>query len=594
VSLQIASDLQLPPEAVTQTFAILAKRGMGKTYTASVMVEEMLKAELQVIVIDPIGVWYGLRSSADGKAEGLPIIIAGGEHADVPITPEDGETLANLILDQTLSVVVDLSLFRKNETVKFMTDFAETLYRRSRQAIHLVLDEADAFAPQRPQPNEYRMLGAIEDIVRRGRARGIGVTMITQRPSVLNKNVLTQIEVLIALRLTAPLDQKAVDEWVRTHAEEGQREEFMKSLPSLPVGEAWFWSPGWLNIFQRVKVRTRQTLDSSSTPKAGQAIIKPTKMAAVDIEKIRSALEAGDVDPGKTPTKVHLNGKVSDITPEFVQQIINENVQLQQKLLERQKTILRTEQIGVVTREQIQELTAAAWTIIRELQKFAELSVVDSMDQVDTAYEGDPHDPYGRTKRVPLKPEPVNPRDWEGVDTVKIPFTGMDPAEPGTDKSVITGISPYAVTLLEAVARHYPTKLSRPQIAILAGRKPRSSAFGAALRELLDTGCIVQTDDLYEITEHGRTLTPEIMAAANPVDTWLNALPPYESALLKVLVAAYPKGVDKKSLAEGSGRSATSSAFGAALMTLRKNSLIEGNADGYRATDTLFMEKAKI
>lgn len=41
--LKIAKNLKLPDDAVTQTFAILAKRGVGKTYTASVMVEQLKK-----------------------------------------------------------------------------------------------------------------------------------------------------------------------------------------------------------------------------------------------------------------------------------------------------------------------------------------------------------------------------------------------------------------------------------------------------------------------------------------------------------------------------------------------------------------------
>src|SRR5258707_5634399 len=202
MSLHVATDLQLPDEAVTQTFAILAKRGVGKTYTASVLVEEMLKHQLHVAVVDPIGVWWGLRSSADGKRAGLPMVIAGGEHADVPIEPTSGEILAEMIVEKRVSMVIDLSLFRKGEQHRFIADFAETLYRRNRHDEHLVLDETDEFAPQRPMGDEARMLGAIEDLVRRGRARGIGVTMITQRPAVLNKNVLTQIEVLVAMRLT--------------------------------------------------------------------------------------------------------------------------------------------------------------------------------------------------------------------------------------------------------------------------------------------------------------------------------------------------------------------------------------------------------
>ena len=49
--------LVLPVEAVTETFAILAKRGAGKTYTAAVLVEEMMSAGLPVVIIDPVGVW---------------------------------------------------------------------------------------------------------------------------------------------------------------------------------------------------------------------------------------------------------------------------------------------------------------------------------------------------------------------------------------------------------------------------------------------------------------------------------------------------------------------------------------------------------
>ena len=44
MQLHISNDLSLPIEAVTQTFAILAKRRVGKTYTASVIAEEFVKA----------------------------------------------------------------------------------------------------------------------------------------------------------------------------------------------------------------------------------------------------------------------------------------------------------------------------------------------------------------------------------------------------------------------------------------------------------------------------------------------------------------------------------------------------------------------
>jgi hypothetical protein len=39
----------------------------------------------QVVIVDPKGDWWGIRSSADGKAPGLPVVILGGERGDVPL-----------------------------------------------------------------------------------------------------------------------------------------------------------------------------------------------------------------------------------------------------------------------------------------------------------------------------------------------------------------------------------------------------------------------------------------------------------------------------------------------------------------------------
>ena len=41
--LSIGVGLELPEEAVTETFAILGKRGVGKTTTARVLTEELLE-----------------------------------------------------------------------------------------------------------------------------------------------------------------------------------------------------------------------------------------------------------------------------------------------------------------------------------------------------------------------------------------------------------------------------------------------------------------------------------------------------------------------------------------------------------------------
>jgi len=175
--LHISDDLSLPLDFVTQTQAILAKRGVGKSYTASVEAEELLKAGQQVVVIDPTGAWFGLKSSADGKHVGFPIAVFGGEHADVPLEEGAGEVVAQAIVERRFSAIIDLSFLRKNQRNRFMTAFLETLFRLNRVAMHLFVDEAHTIAPQKPFGEEARMLGAIEDVVMLGRRRGLGCTL---------------------------------------------------------------------------------------------------------------------------------------------------------------------------------------------------------------------------------------------------------------------------------------------------------------------------------------------------------------------------------------------------------------------------------
>src|ERR1700753_1209038 len=102
-TLDVAPGLKLPADAVTQSFALLAIRRAGKSNAAAVKAEQMHKAGLPWVAIDPKGDWWGLRSSADGTGDGLPIPIFGGLHGDMPLLPEAGKLIAELIVEQNLT-----------------------------------------------------------------------------------------------------------------------------------------------------------------------------------------------------------------------------------------------------------------------------------------------------------------------------------------------------------------------------------------------------------------------------------------------------------------------------------------------------------
>src|SRR5256884_9368872 len=97
--------MQLPVSAATKTFAILAKRGAGKSYTGAVMAEEFHKNNIPFVVFDPIDVWWGLRLAKNGKDKGLSVVVFGLEHADIPLDRDMGRDIARAIVQENVSCV---------------------------------------------------------------------------------------------------------------------------------------------------------------------------------------------------------------------------------------------------------------------------------------------------------------------------------------------------------------------------------------------------------------------------------------------------------------------------------------------------------
>jgi len=291
--LAIGDDLVMPVAMIGETIGIVAQKGAGKTHTTVVFAEECLQQELPVVIIDPLGVYWGLRSSKDGESPGVTIRILGGDFGDLPLDPGSGRAVARWVVQYKKSVILDIKLMRKSEQRMFVAEFGEELYDKNKSAMHLIMDESDLFMPQRPEPEQKRVLLAFEDIVRRGRVRGIGITVVTQRPAVLHKDILTQVGTLIVLRMMGPQDKDAIKEWISSHDDPYKQRIALNSLPGLPKGTAWVWSPGFLGIFQKVAIRDRLTFDSSATPTAGAPPPPmPRVRTEIDIEALR--LELGD------------------------------------------------------------------------------------------------------------------------------------------------------------------------------------------------------------------------------------------------------------------------------------------------------------
>jgi uncharacterized protein len=131
------------------------------------------------------------------------------------------------------SCIIDLSkLPSRSAERRFMVAFLETIYRKaSGEPFHLVIDEADLFAPQKPQAGDEVLLGHMENIVRRGRVRGFIPWLISQRPAVLNKKVFSQVDGLLAFKLTASQDRDALDAWIEGQADKARGKTIKDAFP---------------------------------------------------------------------------------------------------------------------------------------------------------------------------------------------------------------------------------------------------------------------------------------------------------------------------------------------------------------------------
>lgn len=598
--LKLSDHLKLPLDAATETCAILGRRGSGKTHTAVVMAEEMLAAGVQVVVLDPLDVWWGLRVSKDGKAAGIPIYVAGGTHQDIPLPPDAGKVMADVVVDKGLSVVLSLRHLSKADQRRFVGDFGERLYDRKgedrhRTALHVFIDEADAFVPQRLIPGSERCFGAIDTLVRRGRSSGIAPTLISQRPQVINKDVLSQTEVLVAHQLTGPQDRKALEAWIEAHDTENQRAAFMTSLASLAKGTAWFWSPGMLNIFQKVAVRDRRTFDSSSTPKPGAATAKPKAFAPVDLAALTSEIQA-TIEKAKADDPRELRKRIAELQRQVDGRIADAMVKAvaEPKVIE--KPVITDGQFAKIDAQlvRLEKAIERAGSILR-----APVSAVGgALSQLTEALKA------VRQSTLPLPtPRRFVPDMTKTTTYTDGPVTGS--VSPAYQRSgPITagdGMTPAKQRILNGLAFLHGIGVApadKTQLALIVGVSPTSGGYFNNLGALRSSGLIeYPSGGTVALTEAGMAAasTAGVPSSTAELHDAIRAkLPPAKWRILEELIATYPRSVHKDHLAERIGVSSTSGGYFNNLGSLRSLGLIDYPQPGHVvALPVLFLHDAR-
>jgi hypothetical protein len=637
-SLHLAPDFWLAADYIVGTAGIFATKGMGKTHIAQVLAEEMLKRGQPIVVIDPTDAWHGLRSSADGKSEGYPIVVIGGDHGDLPLEPGAAVKLAEAVVAERFSCVICTDGLSDAAEARFVREFLDTIYRKNRKPLHIFVDEADIFAPSKPfDPEDARCIRAMSHIVRRGRKKGIGTTLITQRPAELNASVRTMIEMLFVLGMLNNLDIEAVERWMRlrkkkrgSNASFELQEEMIESLDTLQRGDAWAWAPR-LGIHKRFRAREKITFDSGATPKPGQRIKAPKKFAPVDLQRLGDAMTAAvERQKANDPTELRKQvatlrkelertGKGQDRAESNEKSSHKENFQLRTHVaeLERQlSTKVKERTIEVIKAADLRRVEA----LVKKIDKLI-LRITGTNADLELHLSG------LRAEGAKLQEIATRVTQLKGKDSgalvgevlalvpkspvfAKVPMSALLPSKAvktaktkSSAVAVVDGefkLLPAHLRILTSIAWWESVGIPAPDltgVAFIAKTTTSSSAFNNNRSRLNAAGYIH-----YPMPGHAALLDAGRAVAPPPdlpptdealQETILAKMQPAVGKLLRALIETYPKSLPLEDWATAAGTSTTSSAFNNNRSWLKARGLATYPQAGFAvATKLLFPEEA--
>jgi hypothetical protein len=555
--LAISKQLSLPLDAVTEKLAFLGRTGSGKTYASMKLAELMLEKHAQVIALDPVGVWHGLRLGP----EPFDVPVFGGLHGDVPLEPDSGKLIADVVFDRKLSVVLDVSQMVGRDPARFATAFAERLFYRQKSApsaLHVFIEECQEFIPQNLTKGlgQERMLHEFHRLIKIGRNFGIGVSLISQRPQEVSKKALNQTECMFAFQTTGPHERKAIDGWV---ADKGVDDDVAAILPKLEVGQAHVWSPRWLKFRGVVKIGKKRTADVSSTPKVGTHV-RAVKLSPIELDQLRKDV-AETIERSKADDPKELRRRI---------------VELEREVAKKAPARAEAERVEVPVFDrkgvdEIQELCHQEFANVEGMLKTARSTIAGAIgDYRKRCANAAAHSERGVSQVSKSPIARAMPSRTNGAGNPDVGGGGLR-------------------RILIALAQR-PQGLTPSQLGVRAQLSSRSGTFATYLARGRSSGWI-EGSGLLRITDAGL----KALGSYDPLPTghgllnyWLGELGQSGAArMLQALAEAYPKALSHSDIARRADLSESSGTFATYLSKLRRLELIEGSGE-LRASEELF------
>ncbi len=193
------------PDLIGQSIAVLGIKGSGKSNTASVLMEELLEAGVPICVLDIAGEYYTLKDE-------YPTLTVVGRSintaVDVGLMDANVEKVAQTAYLNGSSVVFDVSGYDSVSREGIITSYFWEIWTVSATAripLIIFLEEAHNWLPQGGKTGTKKVF---VDIASEGRKRGLSLVLIGQRSTRIDKDTLTQADILFLHKVKHPVDVK--------------------------------------------------------------------------------------------------------------------------------------------------------------------------------------------------------------------------------------------------------------------------------------------------------------------------------------------------------------------------------------------------
>ncbi|MGC8537557.1 MAG: ATP-binding protein [Candidatus Micrarchaeia archaeon] len=279
---------------------VIGQSGSGKSFLLGVIAEELCKINLPFLVIDTEGEYHNLKNAF--KA----IWVSNSSDADISLDVDYSKLLSES-LSGNVPIIFDISDVVDQSS--YVYSILASLYDLE-DKMHLpylvIIEEADKFAPQVTHTKK----NMIEEISVRGRKRGIGLMIATQRPANISKNVLSQCSYGFVGKLTIDNDISAIDILFSSR-------QLRDSIVRLSQGE---FVPFGIGIDHPIKVKSRVLSHYGSTPKV-VAGLSSADISAI-ISRVSVGKEVRPINPNvqtqkkkRVPNIEETEGSISIIRP---------------------------------------------------------------------------------------------------------------------------------------------------------------------------------------------------------------------------------------------------------------------------------------